>query len=70
MGDLKGEGGGSFICNDTNLRYRHLMLQVAAERPYNLGYWKKEKVWTISASSLSSTKINLQESLFGESGIS
>ena len=69
--ELKGEREGVIyvFLYDTNMRNMHIMRQVTVERPYDLGYGQKKKVWEIVASSLTDTKINLQESLFGEAGI-
>ena len=56
--------------DNVSMRDSHHMRQVAAERPYKMGYDLKEKKWGIIASSLSGTRINIDENLFGEEGVS
>ena len=66
----------SKICNTylfldkENMRYTHLMRQVATEGPYKLGYGLKEKKWAIVISNLNGTRSNVDKNLFGEEGVS
>jgi len=55
---------------DDNVKDMHLMRQVATERPYEMGYGLKEKKWADVASNLNGVRINLDETLFGEIGVS
>ena len=52
-----------------NMRDRHLLRQVTSEHPYELDYGQKEKSCGIITSSLSSTRVNLDENLFGGEGV-
>ena len=58
------------LFGDDNLKDMHLMRQVATECPYEMGYGLKEKKWAVVVSNLNGIRISLDETLFGEVGVS